>query len=199
MSVDKLVDSTQLNADLTAVANAIRTKGGTSAQLAFPAGFVSAIQAIETGNFVKVSGMTVASECNWFTAWEALEFKWHYEKSSLLVVNLGAVAASGGSNYTNNNKILSHDGTTVIAPRESRWYFQQKTAKVTPSSFAFRVDSSTCTWYYGAVATIGADGSLSAPVAQGSAVMIPAGSLLYVFEFPNSTKNGELDLAPFGG
>ena len=29
--------------DLTSVANAIRTKGGTSAQLAFPAGFVSAI------------------------------------------------------------------------------------------------------------------------------------------------------------
>lgn len=36
-------------ADLTSVANAIRTKGGTSAQLAFPAGFVSAIQAIPTG------------------------------------------------------------------------------------------------------------------------------------------------------
>lgn len=36
-------------ADLTSVANAIRTKGGTSAQLAFPDGFVSAVQAIETG------------------------------------------------------------------------------------------------------------------------------------------------------
>ncbi|MBQ1716811.1 MAG: leucine-rich repeat protein [Ruminococcus sp.] len=49
MAVDKLVDSTQLNADLTLVANAIRTKGGTSAQLAFPSGFVSAIDAIPTG------------------------------------------------------------------------------------------------------------------------------------------------------
>ena len=36
-------------ADLTSVANAIRTKGGTSAQLAFPAGFVDAIEDIETG------------------------------------------------------------------------------------------------------------------------------------------------------
>lgn len=35
--------------DLTAVANAIRTKGGTSAQLAFPQGFVDAIAAIQTG------------------------------------------------------------------------------------------------------------------------------------------------------
>jgi hypothetical protein len=49
MSVDKLVDSTQLDADLTSVANAIRTKGGTSAALAFPAGFVSAIGDIPSG------------------------------------------------------------------------------------------------------------------------------------------------------
>lgn len=49
MAVDKLVDSTQLDADLTTVANAIRTKGGTSADLAFPAGFVSAVQAIPSG------------------------------------------------------------------------------------------------------------------------------------------------------
>lgn len=49
MAVDKLVDSTQLDADLTSVANAIRTKGGTSAQMAFPAGFVSAVNAIPTG------------------------------------------------------------------------------------------------------------------------------------------------------
>lgn len=49
MAVDKLVDSTQLNSDLTSVANAIRTKGGTSAQLAFPTDFVSAINAISGG------------------------------------------------------------------------------------------------------------------------------------------------------
>lgn len=36
-------------ADLTAVADAIRAKGGTAAQLVYPAGFVSAIQMIQTG------------------------------------------------------------------------------------------------------------------------------------------------------
>lgn len=49
MSVDKLVDSAQLDADLASVASAIRSKGGTSAQLAFPAGFVAAVNAIPTG------------------------------------------------------------------------------------------------------------------------------------------------------
>ncbi len=42
---DYLVTDTEL----TAIANAIRTKGGTSASLSFPAEFVSAINAIETG------------------------------------------------------------------------------------------------------------------------------------------------------
>lgn len=40
--------------NLTAVADAIRTKGGTSAQLVYPAGFVSAIQAIQTRRHAEV-------------------------------------------------------------------------------------------------------------------------------------------------
>lgn len=52
MSVDKLVDSTQLDSDLTSVANAIRTKGGTSAALAFPADFLTAIANIPSGGSV---------------------------------------------------------------------------------------------------------------------------------------------------
>ena len=54
MSVDKLVDSTQLDSDLTSVANAIRAKSGGSSQLAFPAGFVS-----EIGNIPGGGGQTV--------------------------------------------------------------------------------------------------------------------------------------------
>lgn len=63
MAVDKLVDSTQLDADLTSVANAIRTKGGTSADLAFPAGFVSAVEAIPSGGGGLQTGtFTIASK-----------------------------------------------------------------------------------------------------------------------------------------
>ena len=49
MALDKAVDSAQLNADLTKVASAIREKGGTSDSLVYPDGFVTAIQAIQTG------------------------------------------------------------------------------------------------------------------------------------------------------
>lgn len=68
MAVDKLVDSTQLDADLTSVANAIRTKGGTSASLLFPSEFVSAIQAIPTGGGgslkYEIGTFTLASQTN---------------------------------------------------------------------------------------------------------------------------------------
>ena len=62
MSVDKLVDSTQLDSDLTSVANAIRTKGGTSASISFPAGFVSAINAIPTGGGITVTNYSLLSQ-----------------------------------------------------------------------------------------------------------------------------------------
>ena len=42
--------------DLTTVADAIRAKGGTDAQLAFPGGFTAAIQSISSGGGLTVSG-----------------------------------------------------------------------------------------------------------------------------------------------
>lgn len=49
MAIDKVVDSTSLNADLTDIANAIRAKAGTSAQLTFPEDFISGIENIPSG------------------------------------------------------------------------------------------------------------------------------------------------------
>lgn len=56
MALDKLVDSTQLDSNLTSVANAIRAKSGGTGPLAFPAGFVSEIGNIPTGGGVTPSG-----------------------------------------------------------------------------------------------------------------------------------------------
>ena len=59
-------------ADLTSVANAIRTKGETSAQLVFPSGFVTAIENIKGGadlNFEVVGGTTKPSNPKPNTIW----------------------------------------------------------------------------------------------------------------------------------
>lgn len=50
MSYNKSIDSSAINTDLTSVANAIRTKTGSSNQLAFPSGFISEINNIPTGS-----------------------------------------------------------------------------------------------------------------------------------------------------
>lgn len=49
MATYKLVDTEQLDADLKTVADAIREKGGTTDQLAFPDGMASAVEAIQAG------------------------------------------------------------------------------------------------------------------------------------------------------
>ncbi len=66
MAYDKVVDSSVLNAGLTKIADAIRAKGGTSGQLAFPDGMAAAIEAIETGGGgsggVQPATLTINSE-----------------------------------------------------------------------------------------------------------------------------------------
>lgn len=49
MATYKTVNADQLDADMTALANTIRTKGGTSGKLAWPSGYQAAVEAIETG------------------------------------------------------------------------------------------------------------------------------------------------------
>jgi hypothetical protein len=88
MAVDKLVDSTQLDTDLTAVANAIRMKGGTSASLAFPTDFVSAINAIPTGGGggdYEIEGGTFVLSSNSKTKGVACSFQ--PEQAMLFAVN----------------------------------------------------------------------------------------------------------------
>ena len=86
MAVDKLVDSTQLDTDLTSVANAIRTKGGTQGQLAFPSGFVTAIQNIPSGGITPAGTITISQNgdtdvTNYATAHVAIQYSTIYSGS----------------------------------------------------------------------------------------------------------------------
>lgn len=113
MAVDKLVDSTQLDADLTSVANAIRTKGGTSASLTFPAGFVSAVEAIPTGggggSFVKHTGsVTFSSNTQNFSVTGL---------GAPAMIVLFAIHDAPTNAYDGTSKTLAHiyaDGTCTV-------------------------------------------------------------------------------------
>ena len=66
MALDKLVDSAQLDADLTTIANAIRTRGGTSDTLSFPSGMASAVLAIPSGGGGGTAGFVYPKDINFY-------------------------------------------------------------------------------------------------------------------------------------
>ncbi len=67
MAADKLVDSGQLDSDLEDIADAIRTKGGTSAALSFPSGFINAIGNISSGADCVKGSFTVGNSETYHT------------------------------------------------------------------------------------------------------------------------------------
>lgn len=92
MALDKLVDSTQLDSDLTSVANAIRTKGGTSAQLAFPAEFVTAIGNIPSGGVTPTGTKQISITQNGTTTEDVTNYA-----NAEITVN---VSGGGGGDYS---------------------------------------------------------------------------------------------------
>ena len=64
MALDKAVDSAALDAGMTAVADVIRAKAGTTEPLAWPDGFRAAISGIETGGGGTVNPTATAKAVN---------------------------------------------------------------------------------------------------------------------------------------
>lgn len=90
--------------DLTSVADAIRAKSGGSSQLAFPAGFVSEIQAIPSGgggdtqeDLLKVNGNTLTSFSN--TTITSIRAYMFYGCSNLASINIPNVTNIGTSAF----------------------------------------------------------------------------------------------------
>lgn len=106
MAVDKLVDSTQLDSDLTSVANAIRTKGGTSAQLAFPSGFVSAVQAIPTGGITPTGTKSITANGTSIDVYS-------YQYADVAVPN--SYSASDEGKVVSNGALVAQTSDTVTA------------------------------------------------------------------------------------
>lgn len=83
MAVDRAIDSTEFDSKLTAVADAIRTAGGTTETMSFPSGMVEAITAIQAGGGIELSGyqvsegsFTISSDTSTFENYSTSSAQW---------------------------------------------------------------------------------------------------------------------------
>lgn len=139
MALDKLVDSTQLDAGLGSVADAIRAKGSTSAQLSFPAGFVSAIGAISTGGGnVQVEELTPTSSMS------SVTLSVSFEPAYVLIMD-----NYGYDNYDANSGFnFGGNGDLPVLVASPEWYFYIALYSAANGSPQFRRQSDSALWSY---------------------------------------------------
>jgi hypothetical protein len=103
--------------DLGAVADAIRTKGGTSADLVFPGGFVDAISAISGGGVLGVTqdedGYLVLSPVSSGGGNPGEEFEW---ASSAQIVTVGANTAASTQDCVNYFSSYDYSLLIILSP-----------------------------------------------------------------------------------
>lgn len=122
-----MADYKVTDTELTSIANAIRTKGGTQAQLEFPTGFVSAVQAIPTGggstNILSGGDMPSASIGNNGDVY--LRF---FDDSEFVALEYLGIESNGGP-YIDTGFILTPDTECEVdmqytsTPNNNSWMF----------------------------------------------------------------------------
>lgn len=122
MAFDKVVDSAELDAGMTLVADAIRSKGGTNAPILFPSGFASAINALAIGGenhgIVARDIITATESMTIYEVLNAVEVNVTYENSLLMLGCYDDVTPDKGS-YTIGNYSMWHLGTNLIKSRDN--------------------------------------------------------------------------------
>lgn len=97
MAYDKVVDSAVLDAGLTKIADAIRAKGDTSAELSFPDGMAEAVEAIDGGSDMDALISRSATEVR-SNAGHIGDYAF-YSNTALTTVDIPAAASIGDSAF----------------------------------------------------------------------------------------------------
>ena len=158
-----MADYVVSDASLASVANAIRSKGGTSEGLVFPAGFVSAIDALKTSGWVKTLTAAVDQTGRVFTTDELDDLRplltvtaayedgtseavENYELSGTLTAGTSTIVVSYGDKATvcsvavteaeDITPSLGSDSLTAITPNRTAYklYDEDKTLFVYTAS-----------------------------------------------------------------
>lgn len=119
MAVDKIVDGTALDNNLTSVANAIRTKGGTSGSLSFPSGFVSAIGNLGGGGQelldLVASNITINSSTMTPTSFNMSSAHQSGDAYYAEILSIGGQSIASGDTYSSNCSPLSNSVSAIAS------------------------------------------------------------------------------------
>lgn len=175
--------------DLAAVADAIRAKGGTDAQLTFPDGFTAAIQAIGSGNhgIIARDVITATESMTIFEVLNAVEVKCTY-KNSLLIMSCYDDVTPNRGQYTMGNYYLFHLGQTIAASYDMyqnglKSFANFKTVITNEATQEFIVD---------------ADGRLRRDYQTSQSCCVAAGGTFKLIEVPINNDTFSLDLTLWG-
>ena len=129
-----MADYLTTDTELASVANAIRTKGGTSSPLVYPAGFVSAIEAIPTGG----GNLQAKTNINPTTSSQTITPDTGYDGLSSVQINaMPSGSATTPATTITANPTISVSNSGLITATNS------KTQSVTPTVSAGYVSSGT--------------------------------------------------------
>lgn len=134
MALDMLVDSAQLNSDLTAIANAIRAKTGQTGKLTFPTGMVNAIASIASGGGGGGGGTAVSIGTATKTptsAASSIQFTGLLGEPTSFVVISKSNLSTGASPY--KAAVVVFDGTDIFG----QYITNTSNAQMTYSATAF--------------------------------------------------------------
>lgn len=129
------IDYLTTDQELTSIANAIRTKGGTSASLTYPAGFVSAIENLPSGGGIYQAKTNITPT----TSSQTITPDSGYDALSSVQINAmpSGTATTPATTITAQPTISVNSSTGVITASNS------KTQNVTPAVSAGYVSSGT--------------------------------------------------------
>lgn len=124
------MDYKVVDAELTSIADAIRIKGGTSSQLTFPNGFITAVQNIPTGGGGSMQTKTKAYTPSETAQSETVSPDSGYDGLSSVSVSIGAIDSNyvGTGIARRSSTDLTTSGATVTAP--SGFYSAQASKSV---------------------------------------------------------------------
>ena len=180
---------------LTAVADAIRTKGGTSETLVFPSGFVSAVQAIEAGggglsNIERTLLTTSASNSSFDALMRENPVPITYKNGIVYIIAEGDNVQASGSVTFRAAEILIVNGEVVTLLNSYKTIRANGT--VAPSS----IDISTCAFTSGAFGGSVSYGNLIWP--SGTTYQFGAGNSIYYINIPFNLFTGSFDFTLMG-